>query len=112
MENKRKNLRPDGNLTKLGNLIPEIKESLGIENNLKIRALNDLWALVAGFEIAKHSNPAYFDKENNLVINVKSSTLSTELSMQKSTLLAKLKEATSNTDIRFKDIRFANHRGN
>lgn len=105
---QRKNLRPDGNLTKLGFVIPEVKENLGIENNLRIRALCDLWALVVGFEIAKHSTPAYFDKENNLVINVRSSTLTTELSMQKSTILTKLKAATSNTDIRFEDIRFKN----
>ena len=97
-----------GDLTKIGELIPVVKENLGLEKSLKITALKELWPLVTNFEIAKQSQPAYFDNEGNLVISVKSGALATELSMQKITILAKLKEATKNTDIEFKDIRFVN----
>ncbi len=102
----RKDIRPKGELVKLEQLIPQVKENLGIENNLKISALNELWPLVTSFDIASNSKIAYFDKENNLVISVKSSTLATELSMQKTSILSRLKSAIRNTDINFKDIRF------
>jgi len=97
-----------GNLTKIGDLIPTVKENLGLEKSLKITALKELWPLVTNFEIAKHSQPAYFDNEGNLVIAVKSGALATELSMQKISILKRLKDATKNTDIDFKDIRFIN----
>ena len=97
-----------GNLTKIGEIIPMVRENLGLEKSLKITALKELWPLVTNFEIAKYSQPAYFDNEENLVIGVKSSTLATELSMQKISILARLKEATKNTDITFKDLRFIN----
>ena len=97
-----------GNLTKIGDLIPTVKENLGIEKSLKITALKELWPLVTNFEIAKYSQPAYFDNEGNLVISTKSGVLATELSMQKISILKRLKEATKNTDIDFKDIRFVN----
>jgi len=98
--------RPKSNLTKLSNILDIVKENLGINKNLKITALREIWPLITSFEIAKNSQPAYFDKHGNLVINVKSSTLATDLSMQKTTLEARLKEATKNTDICFKQIRF------
>ena len=97
-----------GNLTKIGDLIPVVKENLGLEKSLKITALKELWPLVTNFEIAKHSQPAYFDKDNNIVIAVTSTTLATDLSMQKITIVNKLKEAIKNTNIRFKDLRFVN----
>ncbi len=97
-----------GNLTKIGEIIPAIKENLGLEKSLKITALKELWPLVTSFEIAKYSQPAYFDNEENLVIAVKSGPLATELSMHKIGILAQLKEAIKNTDITFKDIRFIN----
>ena len=98
--------RPKGNLIKISEVIPEVKENLGLNKQLKLNALKEIWALVTSFEIAKHSQIAYFDKENNLVVLVKSSTLATELLMQKTSILARLKEATKNTDITFKDVRF------
>ena len=97
-----------GNLTKIGELIPTVRENWGLEKSLKITALKELWPLVTSFETAKYSQPAYFDNEGNLVIAVKSGPLATELSMQKITILQRLKEATKNTDIDFKDIRFIN----
>lgn len=100
--------RPKSNLTKIGDLIQIVKQNLGLDKQLKINALNEIWPLVTSFEIAKSSQPGYFDKENNLVISVKSSTLATELSMQKTSILSRLKEAIKNTDITFKDIRFIN----
>jgi hypothetical protein len=111
MPSERKNLRPGSNLMKLGELISTVKQNLGLENNLKITALCEIWPLVTSFEIAKNSKPAYFDKDNNLVISIKSPSLTSELSMQKLTILEKLREATRNTDIRFKDIRFVNRSG-
>ena len=101
-----KQKRPKSNLVKIGEVIPAVKEDLGIEKNLKILALKELWPLITNFETAKYSQPAYFDKDNNVVIAVKNSTFTTELSMQKSSILARLKEATKGTDIKFKDIRF------
>ena len=98
--------RPKSNLTKVSEVIPLIKESLGLDKQIKISALKEIWPLVTSFEIAKLSQPGYFDKENNLVISVKSSTLATELTMQKISILARLKEITKNTDITFKDVRF------
>ncbi len=71
-------------------------------------ALREIWPLVTNFEFAKYSQPAYFDKDGNLVISVKSGALSVELSMQKMNIISKLKNATKNTEIRFKDIRFIN----
>lgn len=100
--------RPKSNLTKISEVISLVKENLGLDNQLKISALNEIWPLLTSFEIAKYSQVAYFDKENNLVISVNNGSLATELSMQKISLLAKLKEATKNTDIKFKDIRFVN----
>ncbi len=97
-----------GDLTKIGEIIPAVRENLGLEKSLKITALKELWTLVTNFEIAKYSQPAYFDNEGNLVIAVKSGPLATELSMKKISILARLKEATKNTDITFKDIRFIN----
>ena len=101
-----KEKRAKSNLTKVSNVIGIVKENLGLEKKLTIQALCEIWPLVTSFEIAKKSQPAYFDKESNLVITVNNSTLATELSMQKTSILARLKEATKNTDIRFKDIRF------
>ena len=103
---QKKTKRPKSNLLKIGEVIPIVKESLGIEKSLKLIALKELWPLVTSFEIAKKSEPGYFDKENNLVIYVKSSALASELSMQKTSIFARLKEATKDTDIRFKDVRF------
>ena len=97
-----------GNLTKIGELIPSVRENLGLEKSLKIMAMKELWPLVTSFETAKYSQPAYFDNEGNIVIAVKSGALATELSMQKITILQQLKEATKNTNIDFKDIRFIN----
>ena len=97
-----------GNLTKIGEIIPAVKENLGLEKSLKITALKELWPLITNFEIAKHSQPAYFDNEGNLVIAAKNGALATELSMQKIDILKRLKEATKNTDIDFKDVRFIN----
>ena len=94
-----------GNLTKASEIIPVVKENLSLEKSFRIIALQEIWPLVTSFEIAKYSTPSYFDKENNLVIATKSSTVATELSMQKITILKKLIEATKDTDIRFKDIR-------
>ena len=106
-QNQQSKLRK-GSLEKIGELLPKIKENLGLENSYKIQALKELWPLVTSFEIAKKSEPGYFDKDGNLVIAVKSSTLSTELLMMKNNILKKLKEATKNTDLNFKDLRFIN----
>lgn len=106
MESSRKNRK--GVLTKIGDLIPVVRENLGLEKSFKITALKELWPLITNFEIAKYSQPAYFDNEKNLVIAVKSGALATELSMQKISILERLKEAIKNTDIDFKDIRFIN----
>ena len=100
--------RPKSNLTKASEVIPIVKENLGLDKQLKLNVLREIWPLVTNFEIAKHSYPAYFDKGNNLVIAVKSSTLATELSMQKTSILEHLKTATKKTDITFKDLRFIN----
>ena len=100
--------RPKSNLTKISELISAVRQNLGLDKQLKIAALKEIWALVTSFQIAKDSYPAYFDKENNLVISVSNSTLSTELFMQKVSILKRLREATKNTDIKFKDIRFVN----
>lgn len=97
-----------GHLVKIGELIPSVKENLSLEKSMMINAIKELWPLVTSFEIAKLSRPAYFDNEGNLVISVKSGALATELSMQKISILSKLKEATKNTDIEFKDVRFIN----
>ena len=97
-----------GSLTKIGEIIPTVRENLGLEKSLKITALKELWPLVTNFEIAKYSQPAYFDNEDNLVISVKSGPLATELSMQKISILARLKKAVKNTAITFKDVRFIN----
>ena len=98
--------RPKSNLTKIADFLDVIKENLGLNKNLKITALREIWPLITSFKIAKNSQPAYFDKHGNLVISVQSSTLATDLSMQKTTLETRLKEATKNTDITFKGIRF------
>lgn len=100
--------RPKSNLIKISEIIPIVKGNLGIENQLKLSAIKEIWPLITSFKIAEKSYPAYFDKENNLVIAVKSGPLATELSFQKIILLNKLKEATKNTNITFKDIRFVN----
>src|SRR3990167_3167704 len=96
--------RTKSNLTKLSNILDIVKENLGLNKNLKITALREIWPLITSFKIAKNSQPAYFDKHGNLVISVQSSTLATDLSMQKTTLETRLKEATKNTDITFKGI--------
>ena len=101
-----KSKRPKSNLTKISEVISAVKENLGLEKSLKIMALKEIWPLVTSFDIAKKSQPAYFDKENNLVISIQNATLATELSMQKTSIFERLKEATKNTGIRFKDIRF------
>jgi len=100
--------RPKSNLTKIGELIPIVKKDLGLDQQLKINALREVWPLVTSFDIAKNSQPGYFDKESNLVIRVKNGVLATELSMQKTAILERLREATRNTDIKFRDIRFIN----
>lgn len=106
MTKKTKQKRPKSNLTKITEVIPAVKESLGLQKNLNIIALKEVWPLVTSFEASNHSQPAYFDKENNLVIAVNNGALAVELSMQKPFILKRLREATKNTDITFKDIRF------
>lgn len=105
-KSKPKNKRQKGNLIKINEVIPAVKESLKLEKNLNIIALKEVWPLVTSFEASNHSQPAYFDKENNLVIAVNNGALAVELSMQKPFILKRLREATKNTDITFKDIRF------
>lgn len=100
--------RPKGTLTKIAEVLPIVKQNLGLDKQLKINALKEVWPLITSFEIAENSFPSYFDKENNLVIVVKSSSLATELTMMKPKILSKLKEATKGTNITFKDIRFVN----
>lgn len=100
--------RQKSNLTRIAEVLPAVRENLGIDKKIKIIALKELWPLVTSFEAARYSEPAYFDKENNLVIAAKNGAIATELSMQKISILKKLKEATKNTDINFKDIRFMN----
>lgn len=107
-KNKIQKKRLKSDLIKISSVIPLVKESLGFDRQIKLNALNEIWPLVTSFDIAKKSHIAYFDKGNNLVIAVKSSVLATELSMQKTSILARLKEATKNTDISFKDLRFIN----
>lgn len=103
-EKKQKRLK--STLTKISEVIPVVKESLELDKSLNILALKEIWPLVTSFSIASNSEPSYFDKENNVVIAVKSSTLATELSMQKVGILSRLKEAIKDTDIRFKNVRF------
>lgn len=98
--------RPKSNLLKIGDVISTVKENSGIKKSLKLMALKELWPLVTSFEIGEKSEPGYFDKENNLVIYVKSAPLANELTMQKTGILTRLKEATKNTDIVFEDVRF------
>ena len=104
LEKKQKRLK--STLTKISEVIPDVKESLKLDKSLNILALKEIWPLITSFSIASNSEPSYFDRENNVVIAVKSSTLATELSMQKVGILSRLKEATKDTDITFKDIRF------
>ena len=94
------------NLTKISEVINTVKDNLGLDKQYKIMALKEIWPLVTSFKYAELSYPAYFDKDGNLVIAAKSGTLATELSMQKISIEKKLKEATKNTDITFKSIRF------
>ena len=101
-----KQKRQKSNLIKIGDVIPKVKETFDIKKSLNLMAIKEIWPLITSFEIAKRSQPAYFDKENNLVISIRSSVLATELSMQKNYILEKLKKATENTDIKFKDVRF------
>lgn len=100
--------RVKSKLTKASEIIPLVKENLALDKSLNIMALREIWPLVTNFETAKYSQPAYFDKDGNLVISVRSGALSVELSMQKTKIIGKLKDATKNTEIRFKDIRFIN----
>jgi hypothetical protein len=104
----KKQKRPKSDLTKISEVISIVKEKLGIEKLLKINAIREIWPLITSFEIAEKSEPAYFDNNNNLVIRVKSSVLVTELSMQKTSIFQRLKDATKNTDISFNGIRFIN----
>ncbi|GEM_PF-2562716 len=104
----KKQRRPKSNLTKISEVIPAVKEKMGIKKLLKINAIKEIWPLITDFEIAENSQPAYFDNNNNLVIRVKSSVLVTELSMQKISIFQRLKDAIKNTDISFNDIRFVN----
>ena len=105
MRNKN-NLRQKSNLTKIGDLLPHVKELLGLEKSLNIMALKELWPLIISFDISKYSEPSYFDKNNNLVVAVKSGSLAANLSMQKVQILNKLKQATKDSNITFKEIRF------
>ena len=76
-QGKTKLKRSKSKLTKISEVIPAVKENLGIEKSLKIMALKEIWPLVTSFETVKLSQPAYFDKENNLVISVQNATLAT-----------------------------------
>lgn len=100
------NKRNKSNLTKISEILPQVKQSLCLDKQLKLNAIRGIWPLVTSYEIAKESQPSHFDKSENLVIVCKNSVLSTELSMQKISILKKLKVATKNTDITFNDIRF------
>ena len=57
MESGRKNRK--GVLTKIGDLIPVVRENLGLEKSFKITALKELWPLITNFEIAKYSQQVY-----------------------------------------------------
>ena len=93
-------------LTKVSDILPQVIENLGIDENIKLETLSSIWHKVTDEKIAKYSQPAYFDKDGNLVISVTNSPLATELSMQNTRILQKLKEATKELDINFKSIRF------
>jgi predicted nucleic acid-binding Zn ribbon protein len=98
--------RSKSDLQKVSNLLSIVKNNLGVDDTIKIMELREIWTKTVDLLIAKSSQPAYFDRGEILVINVFNSSLATELSMQKSSILAKLKEATKNTNISFRDIRF------
>ena len=93
-------------LTKASDILPQVIENLGLENNLKVNAIKEIWPLVTSKTVAEKSFPAYFDRDMNLVVNVNNSVLTTELSMQKLKILQKIKEAIKTKNIVFKDIRF------
>lgn len=101
-----KSKRKKSNLIKASQVIDSVIKNLGIENNLKVNMIREIWPLITSFEIAKNSQPAYFDKDQKLVINVKNPSLATELSMQKTFILEKLLERAKELDIVLKDIRF------
>jgi len=105
--NKAMHKRQDNaGLTKVSDILPQVIENLGIDENIKLETLRSIWHKVTDEKIAKYSQPAYFDKDGNLVISVTNSPLATELSMQNTRILQKLKEATKELDINFKSIRF------
>lgn len=93
-------------LTKASEILPLVIKNLGIEENVKLKMLKEVWSNINENKIAKNSTPGYIDKENNLVVYVSNAVLSTELSMQKITLLKKLKDNSKNIELEFKDIRF------
>ena len=105
MKRVAKEKRPNSKLTKVSDIIPSVKENLDLDKSLNIMAIKEIWPLVTSFEVSKYSQPAYFDKDENIVIAVKSSTLGIELSMKKTSIVQKLKVATRSTEIKFKDIR-------
>lgn len=98
--------RPSSNLTKMEKILDNVKVSLKLDDNKSLNQLREIWPLITSFKIAEKSSPAYFDRENNLVIRTKNSIVSTELSMDKNTLLEKLKTATKDSGISFNDLRF------
>ncbi|MBI1858919.1 MAG: DUF721 domain-containing protein [Candidatus Melainabacteria bacterium] len=100
------NERIDRGPTKVSDILPQVIENLGIDENIKLETLRSMWHKITDEKVAKYSQPAYFDKDGNLVISVTNSPLATELSMQHTRILQKLKEATKDLDINFKNIRF------
>ena len=110
MQNKKKyhTARKKSNLIKIGEVLPVVKEKLGVDKAINLKALREIWPLITSFDIAKYSQPAYFDKSGNLVISVKIPALASELSMVKTAILGKLQKAINATGIEFTDIRFIN----
>ena len=105
-KNNFKKPRPKSNLTKLGNILEEVKQNLGLEEQVKLQMLREIWIEIVRGEISKNSYPGYFDREKNLIVIVKNSVLATELSMTKQELLLVLKDKANTKNIYFKDLRF------
>ena len=103
---KKNNNRSNKNLIKISEVLPEVIEAMNIDKHLKVQALREAWKLISEEKIFSQSDPAYFDKQNNLVIVANSSAVATELSMHKLDILSKLKGYTKDSDIQIKNIRF------
>lgn len=101
---KRKRVR--GSLSSVSTVLSKVISRFGLEQRMKEHAFMSLWVDVVDEPFNRLARPLFIDCEGNLVVSVKDSSVSQELSFQRGTLLKKLAPFARGVGLTITGMRF------